>query len=84
MDDDEHYSLWAEILTDAMDDALKAHRGLQMMDQRYHCLCGWVSEQDRASILGRADIRQHLVGATWTAIHEAAKVAEEAMEGLGE
>lgn len=45
---------------------LRAHRGSVLMDRRYHCVCGWVSEQmdsRTAPVLGQADVRAHLCAA---------------------
>lgn len=57
-------------LANAMDGALYQHRGAIMADRRYHCLCGWVSEQANAHDLARADVRVHLVAQQLLAVHE--------------
>lgn len=49
------------IIANAMDSALYEHRGTIMADRRYHCLCGWTSEQSNLHALARPDVRVHLV-----------------------
>lgn len=75
-----------EVLAAGIRAGLWAHRGSILMDRRYHCVCGWISDAQADSRtdphLGLADVRDHIGAGVLVGL--ATKVQTEFTENDGE